>query len=418
MTRTVWKVLFPLVFWGVAAEASPPPQRFVTAGSGVLRVSGPHCCGAQAFEGDFLLSYELDDAGNVRFHQLSTDLAPTMVPGVELFSVGDVEIACGHGRSRAEFSGAVSGDYLYVQVGALKLDATLYKSRSAEGQCENPQLSLEIINDSSVVFLHRPWANTFTLAASSFATTIDGDAYTVTLTLNGRFLNRPPAARVGLVQPGWEQGGCPAWLESGNPPRWLVEANDPSGLKVLLRSFSTDPDGAHSRTDVSGDLWLYATGGDPLEVLTVGPEPGFRTFTFGPEHHLALLSSDRNGALDEDHCRFEVVDTTAPAATLSMAPNSAPWGTWGTFVEVVASPAATDLVGPVTLELDSIVSNAPWWDHEDILGADYGTDDRIFKLRPYPAGSTTPREFTVTYRATDGAGNLDRATAIFTVWSP
>ncbi|HET7144092.1 MAG TPA: hypothetical protein VFI68_08750, partial [Anaerolineales bacterium] len=49
----------------------------------------------------------------------------------------------------------------------------------------------------------------------------------------------------------------------------------------------------------------------------------------------------------------------------------------------------------------------------DILGAAFGTDDRLFSLRSErgSGGQNTGRVYTITYRATDNSGNNTEATA-------
>jgi hypothetical protein len=51
----------------------------------------------------------------------------------------------------------------------------------------------------------------------------------------------------------------------------------------------------------------------------------------------------------------------------------------------------------------------------DIQGAVFGSDDRSFALRAERHGNGNGRVYTITYRATDDAGNTTLATAIVTV---
>ena len=71
--------------------------------------------------------------------------------------------------------------------------------------------------------------------------------------------------------------------------------------------------------------------------------------------------------------------------------------------------------GTVSLRLISIKSNAPSYDASDILDATYRTDDRGFYLFSRPAGPGLARIYTITYQATDLAGNSRVATTTVTV---
>lgn len=74
-----------------------------------------------------------------------------------------------------------------------------------------------------------------------------------------------------------------------------------------------------------------------------------------------------------------------------------------------------------TITLVSIVSNEPdaglgdGDQPHDVQGAAVGTDDRAFFLRAERAGRGHGRVYTITYRATDAAGNQTLATATVTV---
>jgi len=54
-------------------------------------------------------------------------------------------------------------------------------------------------------------------------------------------------------------------------------------------------------------------------------------------------------------------------------------------------------------------------DHDDIAEATYGTDDREFRLRAQRVGFGAGRVYTITYEASDAAGNTTRSTATVTV---
>jgi endo-1,4-beta-xylanase len=119
---------------------------------------------------------------------------------------------------------------------------------------------------------------------------------------------------------------------------------------------------------------------------------------------------DAFGQSDEDATAFGVVDTTAPALSLSVSPAvlSPPNHK---LVPVTVTVAVSDVCDPrPTLRLVSITSNegdlANGSGHTspDIQDAQFGTDDRQFLLRAERSG--TDRVYTITYEAEDADGNV------------
>jgi len=89
---------------------------------------------------------------------------------------------------------------------------------------------------------------------------------------------------------------------------------------------------------------------------------------------------------------------------------------------VQASITVTDVCDPdPQVRLVSITSNEP--DNglgdgdkaNDIQNADFGTDDRMFKLRAERSGIGDGRVYTVTYEAEDDSGNVATGTATVNV---
>jgi cysteine-rich repeat protein len=112
------------------------------------------------------------------------------------------------------------------------------------------------------------------------------------------------------------------------------------------------------------------------------------------------------------NCQTTVVDTTPPSITVGVMPDVL-WPPNHRMVDVGASVVASDACGPVSVVLESVVSDEP--DNamgigdgntvNDIQGHDVGTEDYGFLLRAERAGSGDGRTYTVTYSATDTAGN-------------
>ncbi len=307
--RTPGVLTLLLLLFGVAAPARAfeTPARFIAVGDGVFRVEGPGCCGGQTFSGSFRAAYEIDSWGQVTVESLTAELDPTTVTGVGLFGLGIVELACAVAGNQAPVVGWLWWDTLFLPTGSLTLNATTFESRSLDGECLSPKLGLEIVNTGPLLFLHRPYADEFKLSGAVFSAIIGGDLYTVRLDLTGHYANRPPVAGFGMVLPGFEQGGCPAILDGGNPPRWVIEANVSAGLKAPLRSFSYDPDGPLSRTDLDAELWSVSEDGGPWTLLGAGAELPHQLFALGHEYRVLLLAADRAGAVGAEECQFVVV---------------------------------------------------------------------------------------------------------------
>ena len=121
-------------------------------------------------------------------------------------------------------------------------------------------------------------------------------------------------------------------------------------------------------------------------------------------------SIDNAGNVEETKSIEVKIDKTAPTLTVSFD-QSVITNKNHKLVPINASVKAVDnLSGVDSYELVSIVSNQP--DHakgsgnttQDIQGAEFGTSDLNFLVRAERSGSGD-RVYTITYRATDSAGN-------------
>lgn len=145
------------------------------------------------------------------------------------------------------------------------------------------------------------------------------------------------------------------------------------------------------------------------------------TFADEGKHRLTYWSVDRNGYAESPHTVVVRIDKTAPVISVKTNP-SALWPANHNLVPVQADVAAHDaLSGDVTIVLASITSseadngagdgNAP----DDIQGAEFGTFDTEFELRAERSGEGAGRTYTITYIATDLAGNKATQSATVTV---
>jgi Tol biopolymer transport system component len=114
------------------------------------------------------------------------------------------------------------------------------------------------------------------------------------------------------------------------------------------------------------------------------------------------------------------VDTTSPILSVSLSP-SVLWPLNHNLVAVAASIQVSDDSDPSpTVTLVSIVSDEAdsgggnGGQPNDVQDAAVGTDDRAFSLRAERDGNGDGRVYTITYRATDAAGNQTLATATVT----
>jgi endo-1,4-beta-xylanase len=106
-----------------------------------------------------------------------------------------------------------------------------------------------------------------------------------------------------------------------------------------------------------------------------------------------------------------IVDTEPPDASLTLTPDVL-WPPNHKLTTIVATLTVSDGCDPhPSVTLVSITSNEPdegtgdGNQPNDIQDADFGTDDRVFRLRAERSGNGSGRVYTVTYRVEDGHGN-------------
>ncbi len=205
------------------------------------------------------------------------------------------------------------GDRIDFAVGSAAMRGVSFFERSPSGDCSGRHRRLEVSNDGVFSVLHDPDMPKWEMRAA-FTATFDGNSVPLDFRLDGRFLNRPPMASMGVAEAGttsWELigEGCPvAQEESKIPP------NRPEGLVLDLRSFSYDNDSRESETrfqvkfprgDISTEQWAKSSGGK-YEYLGEGRLLGPVLFEAGKAHSLMLTVTDRTGAKARQICQFEV----------------------------------------------------------------------------------------------------------------
>lgn len=177
-------------------------------------------------------------------------------------------------------------------------------------------------------------------------------------------------------------------------------------------------DDTNLTTEVSGvDLTKYRINGGEWTVYSapfVIHEDGV--------HVVDFYSVDVTGNEEETNSIEIKVDQTPPEiTTLAVAPEVL-WPPNHELVEVSITVAAEDTVDPSpTIELVGVESNEPddgrgdGHTTDDIQGAEIGTLDTSVLLRAERGGGGTGRIYTITYRATDEAGNSSEQSVSVTV---
>lgn len=199
------------------------------------------------------------------------------------------------------------------------------------------------------------------------------------------------------------QDTTPPFVDAGED--LTVEQEAPEGTQVTLNGNATDV--------VDAELdYLWSENGTIL-----GSEANLTyTFSLGT-HVLTLNATDDSGNTGTDTVTVTVVDTTPPELTVSLTPDSL-WPPNHKYVQVEATVTAQDAGDPSpTITFISVTSNEPDNGKGDgntvndivVLG------DYTFKFRAERSGNGVGRVYTITYQATDAAGNSAQASATVTV---
>ena len=208
---------------------------------------------------------------------------------------------------------------------------------------------------------------------------------TATVDLAGSIVNEPPHADAGQDQ--------------------VVECTSPVGATLLL-----DGRGSGDPED-NAVLFSWFRDGRAGQPIGFGETVELQQ-ELGGQANYVLRVIDAFGQSDEDTAAVQVVDTTAPALSVSASPTVL-WPPNHKLVPVTVTVDASDTCDPnPTLRLVSITSNeghlADGSGHTspDIQDAQFGTDDRQFLLRAERSGGGTGRIYTIIYEAEDANGNV------------
>jgi hypothetical protein len=196
------------------------------------------------------------------------------------------------------------------------------------------------------------------------------------------------------------------------------ECGGSSGGEFLLDgSASSDADstpGTHD--DIVGFEWFEVLGLFQSNYLGRGEKLAV-SLPLGV-HRIRLVLTDSVGETDSEEFTLTFQDDTPPSIAVTLSPSKL-WPPNHKLVPVHASVIASDSCGAVTVVLESVTSSEP--DDApgnndgnttgDIQGADAETADFDFLLRAERAYPGPGRTYRFTYRATDAAGNVSKATS-------
>jgi hypothetical protein len=210
----------------------------------------------------------------------------------------------------------------------------------------------------------------------------------------------------------------PSPCPDSTPPDTSIAAQpaNPTNSTTAMFSF-TGTDNVTAPTSLTFECKL--DGG----AFTPCTSPKMYTGLTNGSHTFQVRAKDAAGNLDASPASYTwTVDTTPPTVTCSASPSQlAPPN--HQLVPVTVTVTANDPGNPTppTVTLVSVVSSEPdngLGDGDtagDIQGWATGTNDRDGQLRAERAGGGPGRVYTLTYRATDQAGNTATATCTVTV---
>src|SRR2546425_1110855 len=215
-----------------------------------------------------------------------------------------------------------------------------------------------------------------------------------------------------------EAGAGPRGIAIANPDTTPPETSIVSGPAEGSLTNSPQAVFTFSGTDdqtVSSSLTFICILDEVTSAVCASPQT-YEGLTEG-RHTFTVAAIDAAGNTDSTPAtRTWTVDTTPPALSVAATP-SALWPPNHQLIEVTVAVSATDNVGVASVVLSKVECNEPGQGAcpaDTIQGADIGTLDTSILLRSERTGGSE-RTYTLTYQATDLAGNTATATATVVV---
>jgi len=264
-----------------------------------------------------------------------------------------------------------------------------------------------------------PWNGGQAACAAEAATRADTDTeYVFSVPVNGYQNDRLKAANTV---------GVDVWLNYTDTARegsWVIPRRPNINARPVADA------GLDQTIQCGGEVFLDGRGsadadGDPLSYSWSGPfdpvtNPTAVVTLPAGVHVITLTVRDGRGGVDTDSVSITVADSKPPSLEVSVSPSTlTPVN--GELVKITASVRARDRcdAGDVLVALHSIVISDPagtatdaW---TDIQGAELGIGDTEFLLRATHGSGGPGRVYSMTYRATDKAGNISDVNAKVTV---
>lgn len=256
-------------------------------------------------------------------------------------------------------------------------------------------------HETASVLIPFPQGGQYTVTATPKPGASPTDTFTINLTQNGTTTTIANAMQIQSIPPKGFQTHINALPTANAGPDQRVQCEGRGGGWVVL-------DGTRSR-DANGLRLSYEW--TDAEGNIIGKTPVIRVLAPLGITAYSLAVGDSTGLSSISETSVTVLDTRPPILWLGVSPKvliPADNNLVPISVEVAARDHC-DCDAKASIELVSIVSNDPTEDRNDIQGAVYGTDDRTFLLRARLTSEREMRVYTITYRATDAAGNSSTA---------
>lgn len=191
-------------------------------------------------------------------------------------------------------------------------------------------------------------------------------------------------------------------------------ASGPAGWEARVVTTEESPFVDMEWSNEGGAAKDIAPGATGIFRVTVPqPSDAYRT-----GHFDVILgdSTHTSAPLTPDDAPPPPTDTTPPTISVTLTPSEL-WPPNHKMASITAQISVSDDQDPnPAVQLVSITCNEEIDPAQDISGAAFGTDDRSFSVRSERTGQRKEgRVYTVTYSATDAAGNTATAKATVTV---